>query len=87
MYETHLVISSVLTARGVPGGTAAKTFDEAYLDAGCSIIWFYFLHQNQNKAYNIEKPKQFLVGRGNTKKKFVILVWLKQRFGLFFFLL
>lgn len=29
---TYLVISSVLTARGVPGGTAAKTFDDAYLD-------------------------------------------------------
>lgn len=25
-------MSSVLTARGVPGGTAARTFDEAYLD-------------------------------------------------------
>lgn len=28
----YLVISSVLTARGVPGGTVAKTLDEAYLD-------------------------------------------------------
>ena len=30
----YLVMSSVLTARGVPGGTAARTFDDAYLDAG-----------------------------------------------------
>lgn len=28
----YLVMSSVLTARGVPGGTAAKTLDDAYLD-------------------------------------------------------
>lgn len=38
---TYRVISSVLTARGVPGGTVANTFDEAYLDAGsiiCVII-------------------------------------------------
>lgn len=26
------MISSVLTALGVPGGTAASTFDDAYLD-------------------------------------------------------
>lgn len=26
---TYLVISSVLTARGVPGGTAARTFEDA----------------------------------------------------------
>lgn len=30
--DCYLVISSVLTALGVPGGTAAKTFDDAYLD-------------------------------------------------------
>lgn len=56
----------MLTALGVPGGTAAKTFDEAYLDAGCSIIWYFvFLFApNQNKAYNIEKkmPKQYWLG-------------------------
>lgn len=28
------MISSVLTARGVPGGTAARTFVDAYLDPG-----------------------------------------------------
>lgn len=30
-------MSSVLTARGVPGGTVANTFEDAYLDPGCSI--------------------------------------------------
>lgn len=29
---SYLVMSSVLTALGVPGGTAANTFDDAYLD-------------------------------------------------------
>lgn len=29
---SYLVMSSVLTARGVPGGTAAKTFDDAHRD-------------------------------------------------------
>lgn len=33
MIAKYLVISSVLTARGVPGGTVANTFDDdAYLD-------------------------------------------------------
>lgn len=31
-WNVYLVISSVLTALGVPGGTAANTFDDAYLD-------------------------------------------------------
>lgn len=35
---THLVISSVLTARGVPGGTAARTFVEAYRDPGSRLL-------------------------------------------------
>lgn len=30
--HSYLVISSVLTALGVPGGTAASTFDDAYRD-------------------------------------------------------
>lgn len=32
LINTYRVMSSVLTARGVPGGTAASTFDDAYLD-------------------------------------------------------
>lgn len=32
-------MSSVLTARGVPGGTAAKTFDDAYLDELSKPAW------------------------------------------------
>lgn len=36
---SNLVISSVLTALGVPGGTAAKTFDEAYRDDVSKSMW------------------------------------------------
>lgn len=42
------MISSVLTARGVPGGTAARTFVDAYLDPGSKrrrngfFFWFIF---------------------------------------------
>jgi len=32
------VISSVLTARGVPGGTAARTFVEAYREPGSRLL-------------------------------------------------
>lgn len=32
-------MSSVLTARGVPGGTAAKTFDDAHRDEVSKSIW------------------------------------------------
>lgn len=35
----YLVISSVLTALGVPGGTAANTLDEAYRDDVSRSVW------------------------------------------------
>lgn len=35
---SYLVISSVLTARGVPGGTAASTFVEAYREPGSKVV-------------------------------------------------
>lgn len=40
------MISSVLTARGVPGGTAARTFVDAYLDPGSkrrrNVLFIFF---------------------------------------------
>lgn len=36
---SNLVMSSVLTALGVPGGTAANTFDEAYREDVSKSMW------------------------------------------------
>lgn len=49
---THLVISSVLTARGVPGGTAARTFVDAYLEPG-SIYIVYFVNLYSYNCFSI----------------------------------
>lgn len=54
IYEQHrlyLVISSVLTALGVPGGTAANTFDDAYRDElSKSVSWKSFKLINTIKS-------------------------------------
>lgn len=38
-------MSSVLTALGVPGGTAASTFDDAYLDEFSISVQIKFPHE------------------------------------------